>query len=118
MHNVLARIKDPTKQIQLANLVEQANLSVHDLENVLMKKSARGRFFVHVRKNCTMTIPPLLAQRLTIVKHDALEARIRHGKLTLAKIQGLDALRLCTKASQGVRADSSMRLNTLRLKLE
>jgi ParB/RepB/Spo0J family partition protein len=96
----LARIKDPARQLELANLIEEAKLSVRDVENVLRKRSARGRFFIRVRRGGNVAIPPLLAERLHVEEGDILEARIRHGKLTFTVLHGSNLLRLCSKSDE------------------
>ena len=89
----LARVKDPRRQLQLATLIEETKLSVRDLENVLSNRSARGRFFIRVCRGGSITIPPLLAERLEISEGNILEARIRHGKLTLTVLHGASLVR-------------------------
>ena len=96
----LARVKSPMRQLELANLIEEAKLSVRDVENVLRKRSARGRFFVKVRRRGIVAIPALLAKRLRIEEGNVLEARIRHGKLTFTLLQASNLLRLHSKADQ------------------
>jgi len=103
----LARVKDPARQLELASMIEEAQLSVRDLENVLKKKSARGRFFLEVRRNCTLSIPPQLAERLGIDEGDILEARIRHGKLNLGKLHETSMLKLRADANKKSTVDSS-----------
>jgi len=90
----LARVKDPARQLELASLVEEAKLSVRDLENVLGRRSARGRFFLEVKRNFALSVPTELAKRLCISEGDVLEARIRHGRLNLTKLRGTSLLRL------------------------
>ena len=93
-------MKDPLRQLELASLIEEAKLSVRDVENVLRKRSARGRFFIKVRHGGNITVPPLLAERLRIEEGNVLEARIRHGKLALAVLHGANLLRLWAKSNQ------------------
>jgi len=97
----LARVKDPARQLELASLIEEAKLSVRDLENVLSRKSARGRFFLEVKRNFALSVPTELAKRLGVSEGDVLEARIRHGRLSLAKLHGMSLLRLRTSTSSG-----------------
>ena len=102
----LARVKDPARQLELASMIEEARLSVRDLENVLKKKSARGRFFLEVRRNSTLSIPHELAERLGIGEGDVLEARIRHGKLNLSKLYESSMLKLRADANKKSTVDS------------
>jgi len=95
----LARVKDPVRQLELASLIEEARLSVRDLENVLSRKSARGRFFLEVKRNFTLSVPAELAKRLSISEGDVLEARIRHGRLSLTKLHGTSSIKLKTSTS-------------------
>ena len=90
----LARVKDPTRQLELASLIEEAKLSVRDLENVLGRRSARGRFFLEVKRHFALSVPTELAKRLSISEGDVLEARIRHGRLSLTKLRGTNLLKL------------------------
>jgi len=96
----LARIKDFAHQKELAALIEEAHLSVRDLENVLEKRSARGRYFLEVRRDCTLSIPPELAKRLEIVEGNILEAKIRHRRLYLTKLHATSLLRLKVNADK------------------
>jgi len=92
----LARVKDLARQLELASLIEETKLSVRDLE-----KSARGRFFLEVKRNFALSVPTELAKRLGMLEGDVLEARIRHGRLSLTKLRGTSLLRLRNSTNSG-----------------